>query len=103
MATFMVLTTAESSAPRAYYVWLYLAKVIVVTAVLLGFRTPWRDIRLKANMLVPAVLVGLLVFIQWILLDKAIPYPHLGDRTSFNPFTAIEDPALRLLFLTARF
>jgi hypothetical protein len=103
MATFMVLTTAESSAPRAYYVWLYLAKVIVVTAVLLGFRTPWRDIRPKANMLVPAVLVGLLVFIQWILLDKAIPYPHLGDRTSFNPFTAIEDPALRLLFLTARF
>ena len=103
MAAFMVLTTAESSAPKAYYVWLYLAKVVIVTAVLVAFRTPWKDIRPKAHLLVPAVLVGLAVFIQWILLDKVIPYPHLGDRTSLDPFTAIEVPAIRLLFLTARF
>ncbi len=103
MAAFMVLTTAESSAPKAYYVWLYLAKVVVVTAILVAFRTPWKDIRPKAHLLVPAVLVGLAVFVEWIVLDKVIPYPHLGDRTSLDPFTAIEVPALRLLFLTARF
>lgn len=99
----MVMTAAESSVPKAYYVWLYLAKVVIVTGVLVAFRTPWKDIRLKANVLVPAVLVGLAVFVQWILLDKAIPYPHQGDRISLDPFTAIEVPALRLLFLTARF
>ena len=103
MAAFLVLTSVESSAPKAYYVWLYLAKAIVVTAVLIAFRTPWKDIQPNARLLVPAVLVGLAVFIEWILLDKAIPYPHLGQRASLDPFTAIEVPALRLLFLTVRF
>ena len=103
MVTFMVLTAVESSAPKEYYVWLYLVKVVVVTAVLVAFRTPWKDIRPKANFVIPAVLVGLVVFGEWILLDKAIPYPHLGDRTSLDPFTAIQVPALRLVFLTARF
>ena len=103
MAAFMVLQSVESSAPKAYYVWLYLVKVIVVTALLVAFKTPWKDIRPRVHLLFPAVLVGLFVFIEWILLDKAIPYPHLGHRTSLDPFTAIEAPALRLLFLTARF
>ena len=103
MVTFMVLTAVESSAPKEYYVWLYLVKVVVVTAVLVAFRTPWKDIRPKANFVIPAVLVGLVVFGEWILLDKAIPYPHLGDRTSLDPFTAIQVPALRLVFLMARF
>jgi len=50
MAAFMVLTAA-SSAPKAYYVWLYLAKVVIVTAVLVAFRTPGR-ISDKAHLLV---------------------------------------------------
>lgn len=103
MAAFMVLTAVESSVSKAYYVWLYLAKVVVVTAALVAFRAPLKDIRPKANILVPAVLVGLLVFVQWILLDKAIPYPHLGERTSLDPFSAIEGTTLRFVFLTARF
>ncbi|MBV8884120.1 MAG: CAAX prenyl protease-related protein [Chroococcidiopsidaceae cyanobacterium CP_BM_RX_35] len=103
MAAFMVLTSAESSAAKADYVWFYLAKVIVVTALLLGFRRPWKDIQPKARFLIPAVLVGLAVCIEWLVLDKLIPYPHLGHRTSLDPFTAIEAPALRSLFLIARF
>lgn len=103
MIAFMVLTAVESSAPRVYYVWLYVAKVIIVTAVLFGFKTPWRDIQINAHLLIPAVAVGLLVFVEWVVLDKAIPYPHLGDRVGFDPFTAIEAPTLRLLFLVARF
>lgn len=103
MAAFMLLSAAESSVPKAYYVWLYFAKVVVVTAALLWFREPWKDIRPRTNLLVPAVLVGLLVFIEWVLIDKWIPYPHLGSRTGLNPFTAIEVPALRILFLAVRF
>lgn len=103
MAAFMLLSAAESAVPKAYYVWLYFAKVVVVTAALLWFREPWKDIRPRTNLLVPAVIVGLLVFIEWVLIDKWIPYPHLGSRTGLNPFTAIEVPALRILFLAVRF
>lgn len=103
MIAFTVLTAVESSAPGVYYTWLYLAKVIIVTAVLLRFRTPWQDIQINANLLIPAIAVGLLVFVEWVVLDKVIPYPHLGDRVSLNPFAAIEDPTLRLLFLVTRF
>jgi len=103
MAAFMVLTAAESWVSKGDYVWLYLVKVVIVTVALVGFRTPLKDIRPKARVLVPALLVGLAVFVEWVLLDKWIPYPHLGHRTSLDPFTAIEAPALRSLFLAARF
>jgi hypothetical protein len=103
MAAFLALTTIESWAAPANYVWLYLVKVIVVTGIVIGFRQPWREIQPQAKLLLPAVSVGLAIFVQWILLDQWIPYPHLGDRIGFNPFAAITDPALRTLFLTARF
>ena len=103
MVAFMVLTTVESSASKANYIWLYLAKVVMVTATLLWFKRPLKDIRPKANVLIPAILVGLAVFIEWVLLDKWIPYPHLGQRTSLDPFAAIDSPILRSLFLVARF
>ena len=99
----MVLTTVESSAPKAYYIWLYFAKVVVVTATLVWFRTPWKDIQPNPRLLLPAILVGLLVFLEWTVLDKWIPYPHLGSRTSLNPFNAIENPVIRNLFLVVRF
>lgn len=103
MTLFMVLTAAESSVPKAYYVWFYFAKVILVTTALVGLGQPLKDIRPKANLLLPAILVGIFVFVEWIALDKLIPYPHLGSRTSLNPFAAIEVPVLRSLFLAVRF
>lgn len=103
MVAFMVLTTVESSASKANYVWLYLAKVVIVTATLLWFKRPLKDISPKANVLLPAILVGLAVFVEWVLLDKWIPYPHLGHRTGLDPFAAIDSPILRSLFLVARF
>lgn len=100
---FIVLTALEGYVPKAGYVWLYFIKAIAVTAALAAFRAPWKDIRPTVRVLLPAILVGLAVFAEWILLDQWIPYPHLGSRIGFNPFAAIESPALRALFLTVRF
>lgn len=103
IAAFIALTTVESSASKAYYVWIYSAKVIVVTAILVWFKKPWKDIQPNARLLLPAILVGFLVFIEWVALDKWISYPHLGSRTGLNPFSTIAVPALRHLFLVVRF
>ena len=104
MAAFMVLTALEGFAPSAYYVWLYALKCVVVTATLFWFRrTTWQDIQPSVRVLIPAVVVGLAVFGQWILLDKLIPYPHLGSRIGLNPFSTIESPVVLFMFLTVRF
>jgi uncharacterized protein len=103
MAAFIALTTVESLTPPSAYVWLYWVKITVVTVLLLRCKRPLLDIQPRANVLLPAFLVGLGVFLEWILLDQWIPYPHLGDRVGFNPLTAIADPNLRTLFLIARF
>ena len=103
MAAFMVLTTIEGFAPSAYYVWLYVFKCVVVTAILFSYRTTWKDIQPSVHVLIPAVVVGLAVFGQWILLDKLIPYPHLGSRIGLNPFSTIENPIVLFIFLTVRF
>ena len=103
IAAFIVLTAVEGYVSKANYVWLYFIKVIAVSVTLAVFRAPWKDIRPTARVLAPAILVGLAVFVEWILLDKWIPYPHLGDRTGLNPFDTIESPALQVLFLIVRF
>lgn len=103
MAVFMAMTALEPKFP-AYYVWLYIAKVCVVTGVLVAFRAVWQDIRFEARVLLPAVLVGLAVFVEWILLDRVTPpLPFLSHRTAFDPFTAIANSGLRGLFLAFRF
>lgn len=102
MALFMALTYLEGYAPQ-YYVWLYAVKALVVTAALLYFRSAWRDITPNARVLVPAIAVGLLVFAEWVWLDKLIPYPHLGKRTAFDPYANISDPATRSFFIAIRF
>ena len=100
---FIGLTSLESAMPKSAYVWLYCSKVMVVTILLLSFRRPWRDIRPQMKGLLPAVVVGLVVFAEWILIDKWVPYPHLGDRVGFNPNAEIAVPLLRLCFTLVRF
>lgn len=103
MAVFVLLTTLEGQVPRSWYVGVYGFKVAAVAACLWAFRGAWKgEIRAEARVLPIAVLVGLAVFAEWILLDKWIPYPHLGARTAFNPFTEIAAPVPRGLFLAAR-
>ncbi|HEV2765432.1 MAG TPA: CAAX prenyl protease-related protein, partial [Pyrinomonadaceae bacterium] len=103
MAVFLVFTLAESAAGGRAYVLLYVLKVCAVTAALYACRSTSKDVKISARVLAPAVGVGLLVFAQWVLLDKYVNYYRLGSRAAFNPFEAVADPALRLLFMVARF
>jgi CAAX prenyl protease-like protein len=103
MAAFIALTVIEGYVPANTYVWLYIVKVFVVTIVLYIFRETWRDAPPSARVVPLAVIVGLLVFAQWVLLDKLFHYPHLSTRVGFDPFTAIHSPVVRASFLAARF
>jgi CAAX prenyl protease-like protein len=101
MAAFVALTGLERGG-GASYVWLYSAKVCVVTALLAYFRQPWREIRPSIRDAGPGTLVGVCVLAEWILLDRWLHYPHLGARTGFNPYAALPHPAGRTLFLVVR-
>lgn len=104
MVLFAVLTTVEGKAPPALYPVLYIAKAVLVTASLLVFGKAWRgEIKVEARVLPAALLVGLVTLAEWVLLDRFVPYPHLGTRTGYNPFEAIPDPVLRGAFLAFRF
>ncbi len=104
MALFILLTVAEGKAPKDWYIALYAVKAALVTASLFIFGKAWRhEIKPEWRVLPVAVLVGLAVCAEWVLLDRWIPYPHLGARTAYNPFAAIADPTLRYGFLALRF
>ncbi len=100
--TFGVFTTLEGYVPAGLYPAMYIAKVCAVTCTLVAFRSTLRDIQVSARAILPAVLVGLFVLAEWILIDQHVPYPHLGTRVGFNPFSEIADPTLRTAFLAAR-
>jgi len=99
---FLVLTWLESQYPGRY-ISIYFAKVAVVTAALVAFRSVWKDLRPNARIMAPAVLVGIAVFAEWVLVEKYVRYPHLETRSGFDPFKSIDDPNVRYLFLSARF
>jgi len=103
IVVFALLTAAEGYAAPLNYVWLYLAKVCVVTITLALCRDSWKDVSFDLKVIPLALLVGLVVFVLWVSLDRWMAYPQLGNRTGLNPFVEIESPTLRVIFLTARF
>jgi CAAX prenyl protease-like protein len=103
MIVFGAFTTAEGYAPTAWYPWLYLAKIIAVGGSLWLFPRSLRDITPSWQGIPLAVAIGVLIFAQWILIDRWVPYPHLGTRTAFNPFAEITDPAALVMLLVGRF
>jgi len=104
MALFLLLTTLEGRAPAAYSPALYIAKAVLITIALLFCARTWRhELRFDARVLPLALLVGLIACAEWVLIDRYVPYPHLGTRTGYDPFTAIADPGLRYGFLAVRF
>ncbi len=102
MAAFLALTGLEGATPRGWYVGLYLAKVGLVSLLLVVYRAAWRDIRPSGRAGLLGLLIGLAVFAEWVALDKIIPYPHLGSRTALDPFAALPSPGVRAAFLAAR-
>ena len=101
MILFGILTMGESYLPVEWFPIAYIAKAVIVTTSLLMLRAPLSDIRFDARVLLPSVVIGLVVFVLWIGVDKMVPYPPLGTRTAFDP-TELQG-AIRPLFLGVRF
>lgn len=102
IVVFGLLTALESYLPAGLYPYAYIVKIGLVSASLVWLRGPLADIVPSSRVVLPAVLVGLAVTLQWVLVDAAVPYPHLGTRSAFDPFTAIEGTPLRWAFLGVR-
>ncbi len=102
MALFLALTQAEALVPRSAYPWLYTSKAVLVTLALVLLRAPWREVRADARVLLPAVLVGLAVFLEWVAVERWVPYLHTGSRTAYDPYREIGSPGARGLFLAVR-
>jgi len=101
---FIVLTAAESQWP-AQYPMIYIAKVIAVSCCLVACRKPLSEVKFDRKVLLPAILVGAAVFVEWVWLGPLLNYPRfafLGHRTAFNPLEVIKDVPMRLAFLSAR-
>jgi CAAX prenyl protease-like protein len=100
---FGALTAVEGWAPRHLYPALYVFKILAVTVTLLAAGRSLRDIQPSWRVVLPALLLGLAVFVEWVAIDSAFAYPHIGSRIEFNPLTEIHGRAGRLAFLVARF
>ena len=103
IVVFAVLTALEGVLPAGAYPAFYIVKIAAVTAALVYFRGPLGDIRPSWGVVPLGVAVGLVVFAEWVIVDRLVSYPHLGTRVGYNPFAAIEDVAVRWAFLVARF
>jgi CAAX prenyl protease-like protein len=99
---FAACTALEGYLPIGLYPWAYVAKVVAITILLLVDGGVLRAIRPSSRVVIPAVAVGLVVFAQWIVLDKVIPYPSLGSRIGFNPLTAFSSDMSLAIFLCVR-
>ena len=102
MIIFMAMTYAEGKFPE-YYVPMYIAKVLIVLGALVFFRSTWREIKIEPKWIAPSVVIGIALCALWIGIEKNLVYPHIGERTGFNPFEKIEDPTMRAAFFAFRF
>src|SRR5438445_5031716 len=99
MAVFMLMTGLLEPRFPKWYPWIYLSKVCLVSATLVACRVVWKDIRFDRRVLLPAILVGLAVFVEWIVVDPITPHiAIMGTRTGGNPFVTMPNPIGRMLF-----
>jgi CAAX prenyl protease-like protein len=102
MIVFGALTALEGRVPGTWYPTAYAIKIAAVTAALVFWREPFREIRPAARFILPSILLGLVIIVAWVGIDRTVPYPHLGDRVAFDP-SSIASPSSRALFLATRF
>jgi CAAX prenyl protease-like protein len=101
MALFLGITYAESKVPDQY-VWLYFGKIAVVVAALVWARPTWKDVKWEPKFIPIAIVIGVVLCAVWIGLER-ISYPHIGDRSAYNPWEKIPDAGLRAAFVAVRF
>ena len=99
---FGVLTSVEASVAPDWFVTVYAVKILLVVAALVLLSEPLREVRWQSAAVPASMLVGLLVFGIWIGVEEWLAYPHLGERTAFNP-AVIETAPSRWTFLMLRF
>lgn len=102
IVVFGLMTAVDSSVSREWFPWAYAAKAAAVTAALFLWRAPLADIKFSTRVLLPSIVVGFIVFVLWIGVDKMVPYPHLGMRTGFDP-NGLSDQSGWFFFLALRF
>jgi CAAX prenyl protease-like protein len=100
---FGVFTEIETRVPAALYPYAYALKLCAVMLALYACRRTLQDVRPSARVVASALLIGLIVCVQWVWLDKWLPYPHLGSRVGFNPLEAFQSPLAVAAFLFVRF
>ncbi len=102
LAVFGVFTAIEPYAPAGLYPVAYMGKIAAVTATLFFWREGLADIKPSRRVMLPAVAVGILIMLQWVIIDKLVPYPHLGSRVGFDPFASVPNRVLLTAFIIAR-
>ena len=106
IALYTLITALIEPRLREYYLWVYAAKVVLVTGALVVCRRPWRDVRSDGKMLALGAALGVALCALWVGGEKLIPYPHLafGKRLEFNPFAELGTRNSELVFfLIVRF
>lgn len=101
MAVFMILTQLEGSFKEAYPA-IYIAKVIVVSWLVWVAKKPLSEVKVDKKWLGWSVFWGLLLLGMWILIEERVSYGRVGERSGFNPFTEMENPALAWVFISFR-
>ncbi len=104
-AVFLAITSLEPKA-HALYPYVYMVKFGLVALALVLCRKALSDMRFNSRVILPAVLVGVGVFVEWVWLGRIPHYPHMpfaGNREEYNPFLSIDSPVVLWAFLITRF
>src|SRR4051794_12643355 len=99
---FGVFTTLEGYVSSEIYPWVYVAKMVGVVALFVALPQAARLVRPSWGGIVPAVVVGLAIFVEWVAIERLVPYPHLGSRVGFDPFAALPSATGVWLFIAVR-
>jgi CAAX prenyl protease-like protein len=102
MLAFLTFTYLEGKYPSVYPA-LYTTKVVVTAVLLVVFRRNWSDLRSGAELLPLSLGAGIVGLAAWVLIERGVPYPHLGDRSAYNPLQALPTAAAAWSFLAVRF
>lgn len=103
MILFIGLNVVEGKLPANLYPLAYIAKIALVTVILVITAKSWRPaLAASRNAVITGAIFGVIGIALWIGIEK-IPYPHIGSRSGFNPFIAIPDASLRMLWISTRF
>lgn len=103
MGLFVAANVAEGKVSPGLYPSVYMAKIVLVTIAAIWASRSWRSsLKVDGPSMVWGLLAGVVGLGVWLAMET-LPYPRLGERSAFNPFTAIAEPGMRSAFIAIRF